>query len=298
VVAYDEAAHHSGPRGRDTGQVLRRLDRAVRLIAGTARYAPRPYRFVVLSDHGQSQGDTFEQRYGQRLEDLVERLTAAGEVVVTEENEQAGRTGLLRAGLTRTEKAEKDPAEARAAAPDRPEIVIASSGNLALIYLARVPGRVTLEEIEERHPALLTGLTGHPGIGWVMVRSRERGPVVLGPAGRRRLDDDRVEGLDPLLGFGPRAAEDLRRHDRLANTGDLVVNSLWDPVTQEVAAFEDLIGCHGGMGGWQNRPVLIHPREWPAPGALVGADQVHHLLCEWMERAGCRPVRRDLIRPG
>ncbi|MFC7528667.1 phage holin family protein [Actinoplanes sp. GCM10030250] len=297
-VDYDEIAHHAGPARPESLAALEGIDAVLATLEEVAAAAPRPYRFVVLSDHGQSQGDTFEQRYGLRLEDLVGRLTAAGGVVATRENEQAGRAGVLKAGLTRTKEGKKDPAEAEPAAPDRPEIVIAASGNLALIYLARVPGRVTLEELEERHPALLTGLSSHPGIGWVMVRSRTQGPVVLGRAGRRRLDDDHVEGLDPLIGFGPRAAEDLRRHDLLANTGDLVVNSLWDPVAQEIAAFEDLIGGHGGMGGWQNRPVLIHPREWPAPEVLVGADAVHHVLCGWLEQAGCRSVRRDLILPG
>lgn len=52
LVAYDEVAHHSGPRHRDTHQVLRRLDRAVGLIADAAQYAPRRYRIVLLSDHG------------------------------------------------------------------------------------------------------------------------------------------------------------------------------------------------------------------------------------------------------
>ncbi|MEV6300604.1 phage holin family protein [Actinoplanes sp. NPDC051861] len=300
-VDYDEIAHHAGHSRPESLASLEGIDSVLATLEEVAAAAPRPYEFVVLSDHGQSQGATFEQRYGLRLEDLVEKLTAAGGVVATKENEQAGRTEMLKAGLTRTKEEKKDPAEAAAAAPERPEIVIASSGNLALIYLARMSGRVTLEEIEERHPDLLTGLAEHPGVGWVMVRSRSEGPVVLGRSGRRRLDDDKIEGLDPLVGFGPRAAEDLRRHDLLANTGDLVVNSIWDPVTQEVAAFEDLIGCHGGMGGWQNRPVLIHPRAWKPPRELVGADAVHRQLCEWMEQTGCRAVRLsrpDLILPG
>ncbi|MBG0567166.1 phage holin family protein [Actinoplanes aureus] len=295
-VDYDEIAHHAGPARPESLASLEGIDGVLATLEEIAASAPRPYHFVVLSDHGQSQGATFEQRYGLRLDDLVERLTAAGEVAVTKENEQEGRARALRAGLTRTPEKEAQPAAEPA--PDRPEIVIAASGNLALLYFTRLAGRVTLEEIEERHPKLLPGLVEHPGVGWVMVRSRTDGPVVLGRAGRRRLDDDKVEGLDPLLGFGPLAAEDLRRHDGLANTGDLLINSLWDPVTQEVAAFEELIGCHGGLGGWQNRPVLIHPRSFSAPRELVGADAVHRLLCDWMEQVGCRTARRDLILPG
>ncbi|WP_370673348.1 phage holin family protein, partial [Streptomyces sp. DvalAA-14] len=59
LVAYDEVAHHSGPYSKDARKVLTRLDRSVRMIADAARYAPRPYRIVLLSDHGQSGGETF-----------------------------------------------------------------------------------------------------------------------------------------------------------------------------------------------------------------------------------------------
>ena len=78
-LAYDEVAHHSGLERPDTLAVLRRVDRAIDRITSAVPHAPRPYRIVVLSDHGQSQGATFLQRYGERLEDVVERH-AGGEV--------------------------------------------------------------------------------------------------------------------------------------------------------------------------------------------------------------------------
>ncbi len=54
-----------GWSGPDTLAVLRRVDRAIANIAAAVPHAPRPYRLVVLSDHGQSQGATFLQRYGE-----------------------------------------------------------------------------------------------------------------------------------------------------------------------------------------------------------------------------------------
>lgn len=56
LVAYDEVAHHSGPRSRDAVKVLARLDRSLALIAKVAEHTPRDYRVVLLSDHGQSPG--------------------------------------------------------------------------------------------------------------------------------------------------------------------------------------------------------------------------------------------------
>jgi hypothetical protein len=121
-----------------------------------------------------------------------------------------------------------------------------------------------------------------------MVRSQADGPIVLGGGGRRQLDGDVLDGPDPLAEFGPYAADDLRRHDRLAHTPDILVNSLHDPETGEVAAFEELVGCHGGLGGWQDRPVLIHPRAWPIDRELSSSDVVHAQLKSWL----------DLIRAG
>jgi hypothetical protein len=157
-----------------------------------------------------------------------------------------------------------------------------------MVYFAKVDGRLTMEDIQTRHPRVLPGLAAHPGIGLVMVRSRQDGPVVFGPAGVHYLDGGRVEGDDPLARFGPYAASDLRRHDGLPHVGDIVLISRLDDATDEVAAFEELVGCHGGLGGWQSRPVLVHPRDWPVQNTLDGADAVHHQLVQWLERLGQR----------
>jgi len=294
-VDYDEIAHHAGPTRPEALAALEGIDDVLATLEAVALAAPRPYRFVLVSDHGQSQGATFVQRYGTSLEELVQRLSSGAGTAVTAggNDEHAGRARVLKDELVHgtAQPAPNPPA------PPRPEIVVAASGNLGLVYLARLPGRVTMEEIEQRHPHLLAGLVEHPGIGWIMVRSRRLGPVVLGRAGRRLLRCDRVEGEDPLAGFGPAAAADLRRHDGLRHTGDIVVNSGYDPVTQEVAAFEDLIGCHGGLGGWQDRPVLIHPAAWPVDGELTGADAVHDQLVRWLERFGQRDGGRPATRP-
>ena len=62
-----------------------------------------------------------------------------------------------------------------------------------------------------------------------------------------------------------------------------------DPVTQEVAAFEELVGSHGGLGGWQTEAMLVHPTEWPVPEEpLDGPDVMHRLLAGWMSMLGLR----------
>ena len=73
-VGYDEVAHHSGVESTDAYKVLFKLDEQFARLESAAENAPRPYKFVVLSDHGQSGGATFKQRYGYSLEELVQQL--------------------------------------------------------------------------------------------------------------------------------------------------------------------------------------------------------------------------------
>jgi hypothetical protein len=116
-----------------------------------------------------------------------------------------------------------------------------------------------------------------------MVRSAELGGVVIGGAGIRYLADDRVEGTDPLATFGPNTADHLRRTDSFVNAPDILVNSFYDPDADEGAAFEELIGYHGGLGGTQSEPFLLFPATFDVPDErIIGAATVHHLFKGWM----------------
>jgi hypothetical protein len=157
-----------------------------------------------------------------------------------------------------------------------------ASGCLGLISFPREPGRLSLERINELHPDLLPALRDHPGVGFMLVRSAKDGAVVLGRGGVNYLDQNRVEGEDPLGPFGPGAARHVLRTDGFPNCADIMVNSTyWDDL-DEVAAFEELVGSHGGMGGTQSFPFVLHPREleWPED-PVVGAEGVYHVFKGW-----------------
>jgi hypothetical protein len=309
-LAYDEVAHHSGLERQDTLAALRQVDRAIARIAAVAAVAPRPYELVVLSDHGQTQGATFLQRYGETLEALVTRACQADpgavEASASGEDEARGRLGAAlteaSAGVgagahavrvaTRGRMVDGEvhldaPQEAGAVEAPLPEIAVMASGCLGLISFPRLPGRVTHEEIAERWPALIPGLRNHPGIGFLHVRSREQGAVVLGARGEHRLATGEVIGEDPLAPFGPNAARHVARTDAFAHCPDVLVNSTWWPDSEEVAAFEELVGSHGGLGGPQAHPFVLAPAAWPWPDEpVVGAEQVHRVLRGWLARLG------------
>ncbi|WP_175647674.1 phage holin family protein [Streptomyces cyaneochromogenes] len=284
LVAYDEVAHHSGPASRDAEKVLERLDRALALIEKAAEHAPRPYRVVVLSDHGQSPGETFRSRYGLGLGDLVR----AGCGLPVPRRAQRTHSGAearaaVRAALRRPVE---EGGEQHRPSRRRSEPIVLASGNLGLVSFPDVPHRMTREEIDARHPALLTTLANHPGIGFLLVRSEEHGGVVLGAYGAE-IPLDRLDGdPGPLEAFGPGAADAVRRTHSFPNTADIMVNSMYDPADGEVLAFEEQIGSHGGLGGAQGRPFLLSPLAFTAPvddgEDLVGAEHVHRVLRRWL----------------
>ena len=195
--SYDEVAHHSGLERADTLEALRKLDQQFGRIDRARRYAPRPYEIVVLSDHGQTQGATFKQRNGYGLDELVERSLEHGTVEkVAGGDEQHSMVGLA-VGEATGRPDEQQGKRSKNDVSDR-EVVVLGSGNLGLISLMEEPRRLTLEEIDERHPRLIPALRAHPHVGWLLVRSSERGPVALGSAGAHYLAEGVVEGEDPL----------------------------------------------------------------------------------------------------
>jgi uncharacterized membrane protein YvlD (DUF360 family) len=277
-ASYDEVAHHSGLARADTLEALRKLDQQFGRVAEARRYAPRPYEIVVLSDHGQTQGATFKQRNGYSLEALVERSIERGRV----EGIAGGDEQRAMVGHAMTEATGRRPRKRPKGDVSDRDVVVLGSGNLGLVYLMELDRRLTVEEIDERHPRLLPALRRHPHIGWLLVRSSEHGAVVLGPKGARYLEEDRIVGDDPLAPFSPTAPRHLLRTDGFRNVADIMVGSFYDPALEEACAFEELISFHGGLGGPQTRPFILSPWSLPLPGApLVGAAAVHRLLVGW-----------------
>jgi hypothetical protein len=334
---YDEIAHHSGPERPESLDALDGVDRELRTLAKAAQDAARPYRFVILADHGQSLGETFLQRYGTTLQDVVRSLMGGKASVaaatsgvedwgqlntfLTEVTQTTGVTGALARAATRrkrdhgsvnvgptqlvvtpqgAERPVKQGDRNAAATADESagpaDLIVVAGGNLALIYFNASDERMTLEEIDARYPDLVQALANHPGIGVLVVRSSEQGLLAVGRHGMHHVDDGRIDGEDPLAVYGEHAVAAIRRIDEVEHVGDLVVISTYDPETGEIAAFEELIGAHGGLGGAQTRPFLLHPADWEVDLApLVGAPMVYQQLRRWMERElgmtfGPRPV--------
>ena len=304
-LGYDVVAHHAGPLNPDSLRTLKHFDEGLEALERAAIRSSRPYEFVLLSDHGQSPGATFRQRYSITLDELVERALDGRETVVSppaddegwahlnalfsqviQDESPAGRTArrVLRRrthdGYVELRPSDELPIEPGA------EVVVCASGNLGLVYFTDTAHRLTFEELVVRYPRLFNRLVGHPGIGFVMTHSDIHGAIVIGRHGTHYLHSGRVNGLDPLEPFGEDAPEQLRRLDSFPNVGDLLINSMFVPETGEVAAFEDLVGSHGGLGGDQTRSFIIYPADWQSPEERIpGPEGIHHLLRGWLQDA-------------
>ena len=95
--------------------------------------------------------------------------------------------------------------------------------------------------------------------------------------------------MDPLAKFSPNAPRHLLRTDGFEHVADIMVGSFYDPELDEGCAFEELICFHGGIGGPQTRPFILHPAHLDVPAEpIIGAAAVHGILTSWR-----RPLQDD-----
>jgi uncharacterized membrane protein YvlD (DUF360 family) len=281
--SYDEVAHHSGLERADTLEALRKLDQQFGRIDRARPFGPRPYEIVVLSDHGQTQGGTFKQRNGYGLDELVGKSLSRGSVGgVAGGDEQSSMVGHAFTEATGADPDKREEKKRKKNDVSDRDVVVLGSGNLGLVYLMEERRRLTLEELNERHPELIPALRSHPHVGWLLVRSSEHGPLALGGNGSHYLADGRIEGEDPLASFSPNAPRHLLRTDGFEHVGDIMIGSFYDPSLETGCAFEELISFHGGIGGPQTRPFILHPSRLAVPEEqIIGAAAVHEILARW-----------------
>jgi uncharacterized membrane protein YvlD (DUF360 family) len=305
---YDELAHHCGPERVESFEALDGVDRTIATLEKAAKDAPRPYRFIVLSDHGQSLGATFKQRYGASLGEVVRDLMSGRATLFQAKTAAEGSTFVNSFLSEITRSRGIGPSVARAALAGRTKdgvvdldaeevpppadpsaIAVVGSGNLGLVWFTGHDHRLTAEEMEELHPDLLATLVQHPGVGLMMVRSSEHGAMAINRAGIRFLDQDRVQDEDPTALFGEHTVMSLRREDAMTHAPDILLLSQYDPELGEVAAFEELIGSHGGLGGPQTEPFILHPTEWTLDEPIpLGAPAIYRNIRRWLESIGIR----------
>ena len=259
LLGYDEVAHHSGPERADTLAVLRDLDRQIGRIARSLAWAPRPYHLVVLSDHGQTQGATFRQRTARRWPSSSAGCAAAP--TSGDPDAEQGRTessAWLRQARDSDGAAERDGA----AAADRARLGQPRAGHAARRAAPPDPrgDRRPLPGADPR--------AGRPPRHRLRARRRRpRARSCSAPAGVAQPGDRRGRSATTRWRrSGPAPSSRSPQVDAYRTVADLMINARYDPELDEVAAFEEQVGSHGGLGGPQTHPFLLYPAELSRPG--------------------------------
>lgn len=279
-LGYDEIAHHSGVRDSDAWIALRQMDRQIKHLIDANKYSPRDYQFVIQSDHGQTNGATFTQRYGETFEDFVksllpEDMTVFAKMDSNDDHFVADYTPFAR----KERKIKKEEKEAQELSDS--EVIVLASGNLAMIYLTQWSQRLTYEELNSYFPELIPGIINNEYVGFILVNSAEHGDLAIGKNGTYYLDSGRIDGENPLEGFGDNIVRHLKRTSSFEHTPDILVNSFYDEKADEVCAFEELVGSHGGVGGDQSKPFILYPSCWNVSDEeIIGAESIYELLKE------------------
>ena len=289
-IGYDEVAHHSGINDEDVWLVLRGIDKQIYRLETAAKLSDREYKFVIQSDHGQENGRTFKQRYGIAFEDFVRSFLPEDMTMYSEmsSNEDHFKNTFLPDNSMNQIKEKYNnslgyikrynPSKCTDKKPKSSEIIVLASGNLALIYFTQWNRRLYYEEIVSLFPNLIPGIVNHEGVGFILVNSKKYGGIVIGEKGIYFLEEDRIDGENPLKNFGKNAANHLKRSNNFKNVPDILVNSFYDPESGEICAFEELIGSHGGLGGNQTKPFIMYPSDWKITEDIVGAEKIYSLL--------------------
>ena len=285
-LGYDEIAHHSGVRDKDSFYALKGMDKQIGRLVEAEKYAKRDYQLVIQSDHGQSNGATFTQRYGETFEDFVKGLLPHDMNVyakMSSNEDHNSETFIpfnkqIKGFKKRTDKIRNKDVNEKDNLSES-EVIILASGNLAMIYLTQWHHRLTYEEITSKFPNLLPGIVDNEYVGFVLVRSKEKGDMAIGLEGTYYLDSDEIEGKNPLEGYGKNVVSHLKRNSNFDHTPDILVISFYDPVANEVCAFEELVGSHGGVGGEQSRPFILYPSSWDVSSDdIIGAESIYKIL--------------------
>ena len=299
---YDEIAHHFGPGSWPALKNLQYIDRRIaEIIRAIDHVSGADYLLVILSDHGQTPGYPFQNRFGATLGDAVsaflrENQTASissGALEFTRikigylQEELGARKKSWRLRMyqfTRNYLQRKvhDLVPETIKIDQEGGVVITYSSSLAHLYITGSKAPLNWKEVEQAQPMLLRFLQKHKGIGFVLARGENAGELMIFHSGGQicvtdnpRFQQKELAFLRPY-GVPYDLLSVLHRFGRGARCGDLVIFGALDE--EGIACFDDQVGGHGSVGGEQSRPFLILPLDHPVleKQQLSGYEFLYH----------------------
>jgi Type I phosphodiesterase / nucleotide pyrophosphatase len=298
---YDELGHHFGPGSQAALKSLRHTDKRIGEIMRMLRHgAGADYQLIILSDHGQTPGYPFHNRFGTTLGEAIsaflkenqQAAVSSGPLDFTriqlgflhnELNAHPGhwRNRIYRKTKNLLQKKIRDLVSETIKVDEDGGVVITYSSSLAHLYITGSRQRLNASEVEMSQPLLVHFLSEHKGIGFVLargdgaaVRCYHNGTTIDGSA----TDPPTPTELEFLKPYGkPQELWPQLCHFALDDTcGDLILFGAYDG--ERIACFDDQVGGHGSVGGEQSLPFLILPVDHPLAQRvnLVGNEFLYH----------------------
>ncbi len=173
------------------------------------------------------------------------------------------------------------------------------SGNAAQVYFDLFPRKITLSELNAAYPGMVDALVQHAGLGMVIGYADDMTAVALGKGGQRNLHTGEVNGKDPVAPYAPASGHgagtletriwQLKRVMDFPHAGDLwLISTVYPDGT--VAALEELVGNHGGLGGEQTDAFVFHPADMAVTETRNATDVFHILNNHLGTQAGGCPA--------
>jgi hypothetical protein len=293
-VDYDEIATTQGRPDRVAGGA-RGLDQVWSTSGEGGERAPRTYHLVLLSDHGQSQGEPFAREYGIDLSDLCRSLTQSRRPASRAASRAgAGSTRCLEdlGGTARPACRRQPPSEStRVLKPEGSdargtELIVLAGGNMA--WSTSPAPNVSCSRRSRPGGPPDPGARRPPGVAFVSALS-STGPVAIGEHGRRDLSTAVVEGVDPCSRSGTTRPAMLATAHPDGPGSRALRQQLFRPRHDGRGGLRTPRGMPWWSRWWQDRGFVLAPSHLLAPSEpIMGGDELHQHLVGMLEALGHR----------
>lgn len=285
-AGYDELAHYRGPKSWSAYSALVEIDRKIKKICKRAK----GYDIFIISDHGNTPAESFDEKYFESLDDFISRCCNAN---IKEErfvSVDDSRIAYLYYRLRNAARYLSAPLKwffnlitwpirkRETKSEVKNTIYVKNSSNLAHVYFMESKRRLELKDIENKYPMLLTRLVNHPGIGLVVVKDGSK-IIVYHETGIATIKNGKVKynGENFLSKYGDEKV--ISQIEYLANmdlVGDIILFGEYDG--KECVAFERFhFGAHTALGGEQNKAFFISKDKYNL-GKVENSTELHKIF--------------------
>ncbi len=283
---YDELGHHFSPGSQAALKSLRHTDKRIGEIMRMLKHAPgAEYQLIILSDHGQTPGYPFHNRFGATLGDAIsaflkknqQAAVASGPLDFTrvqlgylrdelEARPSGWRSRIYRTSKNLLQKKIRELVPETIKVDQEGGVVVTYSSSLAHVYITGSRQRLNALEVEAAQPLLVHFLSQHKGIGFVLAKGvsdeiwcyHDGGHICA--SAKTPPPELELEFLRPY-GTPDKLWPQLCKFAQEEACGDLILFGAYDG--ERIVCFDDQVGGHGSIGGEQSQPFLILPNNHP-----------------------------------